>query len=969
MQIHFKILYRFFSRKFFDNRRVRLTIVSCSVCIACALFERPSLAQDSIDVKFFYKSTGTPTSVFLPGEFNNWGPNSAGVIAQNAPSKMTFDAGLGQWTKTVRLRVGGNPTGGVVGAYQYKINENGASSGWRPDPLNPRRNAADNDNSILYVKNPTIHYLLPNSLSGIVDAQSLTVTAYIFPSTSTSVDTSTIRVVIDSTEYTNIGSAYDAATKKLSFVPSGQMLPGVHTLKLYASTDSGSNSGDSTTFVVIPPTVVEELPAGITDGINYLDNSTVTLSLYAPKKQFVAVIGDFNDWQVDPAYYMKRTPDSSRYWITVSNLQPQKEHLFQYYVDANLKIADPYTEKVLDQSNDPFIGSTTYPDLISYPGGKTQEIVSVLQTDQQSYLWQVDDFQRPAPKDLIIYELLIRDFIDRHDYKTLIDTLDYLDNLGVTAIELMPINEFEGNISWGYNPSFYFAPDKYYGPKNDLKQFIDECHKRGIAVILDMVLNHSFGQSPFVRLFSSGTYGPPTAANPWYNITATHPFSVGYDFNHESAATKALVDRVNAFWLTEYKVDGYRFDLSKGFTQRVSGSNVSLWGQYDASRIAILKRMADKIWDVDSTAYVILEHFADNTEEKELSDYGMMLWGNLNIPYSQSAMGWLEDGGMSSDLAGGYYKTRGWTKPHLITYMESHDEPWLMYKNLQFGRSSGSYNVKDLSTALNRIKLVAAFFLTLPGPKMLWQFGELGYDQNLPENGRTDPKPILWNYFTQTNRRNLYKTYAALLKLRNENEVFRSTDTQVSMRVGQGQYDRRINLSHTSMNVTIAGNFGVTTRDVNPNFQHSGTWYDYFSGDSISVTNTQAVMSLALGEFHIYTNKKLETPEPGIITAIEEDESGLRPLSFELYQNYPNPFNPETTIRFELPAAGEVSVKVFNVIGEEVATLVEKRMTAGTHVLSWQGVDAQGRQVGSGIYFLRISAGKNVAVRKMMVVR
>jgi len=968
MQINFKFINRFFSREFFDNRRVPLTVVSCAVCIACVFFGRPGLAQDSVDVKFFYKSTGNPTSVFLPGEFNNWGPNSSGTIAQNAPSRMTFDAALGQWTKTVRLRVGGHVGGGVAGAYQYKINENGASSGWRPDPLNPRRNAADNDNSILYVKNPAIHYLLPNSLSSVVDAQALTITAYVFPSTNTSVDTSSIRVVIDSTEYTHLGGAYDPATKKLSFAPGGQLLPGVHFLKLYANTVSGSKSGDSTTFVVIPPTVVEELPAGITDGINYLDNSTVTLSLYAPKKRFVAVIGDFNDWQVDPAYYMKRTPDSSRYWITVSNLQPQKEHLFQYYVDANLKIADPYAEKVLDQSNDPFISNTTYPDLIAYPSGKTQEIVSALQTDQQPYLWQVDDFQRPAPKDLVIYELLIRDFIARHDYTTMIDTLDYLDNLGINAIELMPINEFEGNISWGYNPSFYFAPDKYYGPKNDLKQFIDECHKRGIAVILDMVLNHSFGQSPFVRLFSSGTYGPPTAANPWYNITATHPFSVGYDFNHESAATKVLVDRVNAFWLNEYNVDGFRFDLSKGFTQRRSTDD-SVFRLYDASRIAILKRMADEIWKVDSTAYVILEHFAENTEEKELSDYGMMLWGNLNIAYSQSAMGWLEDSGMPSDLFGGYYKTRGWSKPHLVTYMESHDEPWLMYKNLQFGRSSGSYNVKDLSTALNRIKLVAAFFLTLPGPKMIWQFGELGYDQNLPENGRTDPKLILWNYFTQPERRNLYKTYAALLKLRNENEVFRSADSQVAMRVGQGQYDRRINISHPSMNATIAGNFGVTTRDVNPNFQNTGMWYDYFSGDSISVTNTQAVMSLAPGEFHIYTTKKLEAPEPGIITAIEDDKPVLTPISFALRQNYPNPFNPETTIRFELPVAGHVSAKIFNLSGEEVATVVDRRMTAGTHLLKWQGVDAHGLQVGSGIYFLRVSAGNNVAVRKMMVVR
>ena len=193
-------------------------------------------------------------------------------------------------------------------------------------------------------------------------------------------------------------------------------------------------------------------------------------------------------------------------------------------------------------------------------------------------------------------------------------------------LNLMPVNEFEGNESWGYNPSFYFAADKYYGPKNDLKRFIDECHKRDIAVILDIVLNHSYGRSSFVRLYSSGDFGPPTEENPWYNVISPNPvFSWGYDFNHESEQTKQLVDRINKYWLEEYKFDGFRFDFTKGFTNTPGDG-----GSFDQSRINILKRMADNIWEVDSSAYVILEHFAPNSEEQVLSDYGMMIWGNLN---------------------------------------------------------------------------------------------------------------------------------------------------------------------------------------------------------------------------------------------------------------------------------------------------------------------------------------------------
>lgn len=738
--------------------------------------------------------------------------------------------------------------------------------------------------------------------------------------------------------------------------------PGAKEFKAIAVDTAGAT--DSTSFVAMINPAVQDLPRpqNVVDGANVVDNSTVTFSLFAPHKQFVYVIGDFNEWKVGEAYYMNRdevTPDSVHWWLTVSGLDPDTEYAFQYLVDGKIRIADPYTEKVLTPFDDQFIPSSTYPNLKPYPQNKTAFNVATFLINEPEYQWQVSNFQRPPKTDLVIYELLVRDFVAAHDYSTLVDTLNYLQNLGVTAIELMPVMEFEGNISWGYNPAFYFAPDKYYGPKNDLKRFIDECHKRGIAVILDTVLNHSFGQSPFVRLYASGDFGPPTEENPWYNVVPRHPFNVGFDFNHESSATKALVDRVNRFWLTEYKVDGYRFDLSKGFTQTFSGNNVGLWGQFDASRIAILSRMTNKIWETDSTAYVILEHFAENSEEIELSNRGMMLWGNLNIAYSQSAMGWLEDPARSSDLAWGYYKTRGWSQPNLVTYMESHDEPWLMYKNLQFGRRSGDYDVKDLATALDRMKLVAAFFLTLPGPKMMWQFGELGYDQELPEGeARTSPKPILWNYFQNPDRNRLYRFFAALLQLRKEHEVFRSPDTQVSMRVGQGQYDRRINLTHPEMNVTIIGNFHVVPVNVNPNFQSAGTWYDFFAGDSLEVTNPTESMLLQPGEFHLFTSRKLPRPDGDLITGVGvRAEQNVLPDEFVLHQNFPNPFNPETRIRFELPQAGKVRLEVYNLRGQKVKTLVDEFMQKGRYSVQWNGRDERGRETSSGVFVVRLRSG------------
>ncbi len=738
---------------------------------------------------------------------------------------------------------------------------------------------------------------------------------------------------------------------------------GKNSVYLEAVGSQGENDIETFTVIVDPQPIAAAKPAGIIEGVTQEGFTSATFCLFAPYKEFVYLIGDFNNWKVDDAYLMKRDSvdaDSAYYWITLDNLSPGNEYAYQYLADGEARIADPYTEKVLDPWSDPYIPSDTYPYLKAYPDGKTDFRVSAFTLGENEYNWQVTNFQRSEAADLVVYELLVRDFIKKHDYETLTDTLDYLQNLGITAIELMPVNEFEGNESWGYNPNFYFAPDKYYGPKNDLKAFIDACHERGLAVIIDMVLNHSYASSPLVRLYNLGDYGKPTAENPWYNTDSPNPvYAWGYDFDHESPATKKFVDRVNRFWLTEYKVDGFRFDFTKGFTNKTGDG----WAK-DQSRINILKRIANRIWEVSPGAYVILEHFTDNSEEKELANHGMMIWGNMNHSYNEATMGYNSDG--KSDLSWGFYSQRGWQKPHLVTYMESHDEERLMYKNLTYGNSSGDYNIKDLPTALNRMKLVGAFFFTLPGPKMIWQFGELGYDVAIDYNGRVGNKPIRWNYFSDTDRKKLYKTWAAMLKLRNENIAFRSDDAYVNLAVsGAG---KRINITHDSLNVTIIGNFDVVSRGVNPNFQHAGDWYDYFSGDTADIVSIQDPITLEPGAFHIYTDKKLETPEPDLLTDIESI-IGQIPQVFSLDQNYPNPFNPSTTIRYQVAGAGQVQLTIYNMLGEKVVTLVNKKQSPGAYQVKWQGTDQFGRRQASGVYFYRLQSGENTLVKKMIMIR
>lgn len=724
--------------------------------------------------------------------------------------------------------------------------------------------------------------------------------------------------------------------------------PGNHLVELVA--DNGTTIvRDTFTYVVNGSVTQQAAPAGTKLGLNYINDSTVTLFLHAPSKQYIYVIGDFNDWQLDANYYMKQTPDGNNWWLTITGLTPGEEYAFQYFVDNQLRIADPFSELVLDPNNDQFIPSVTYPNLKPYPTGKTTGIVTVLQPGKPEYQWQTMGYQRPDKENLMVYELLVRDFVARHDYKTLIDTLDYLSNLGINAIELMPVNEFEGNESWGYNPSFHMALDKYYGTEWDFKAFIDACHARGIAVIIDVVYNHVFSQSPLAQLYWDAANFQPAPNSPYLNVQARHPFNVGYDVNHESQASKDWVKRTMRHWIEEYRIDGFRFDLSKGFTQTNNPNNVGAWSAYDQSRVNIIQDYANECWAASPGFYVILEHLGDNSEETVLANAGMMLWGNLNHQYNEATMGWLG----SSNFDWISYQRRGWNDPNVVGYMESHDEERLMYKNLQFGNQNANYSTRDLSTALDRMGLGAALFFTIPGPKMMWQFGEVGYDIGINDPCRVCNKPILWNYFTEPDRRGLYDVYAHLLKLRLENQdVFSSRNFQMNV----GGVIKNVEVKHPRMEVHALGNFNIDQQTHTAGFSFDGWWYDYMTGDSINVQNNTYTMTLAPGEYRVYTSLNLNPQGTNVsVTA------PIEPMPFHL-NIYPNPVHATSTVAYYLPSGAEVEAAIYDVTGRRMRTIVQEYQPEGDHYLNLEASDLP-----RGTYFVRLQVAGQVSTQPFVV--
>ncbi|MCB0648006.1 MAG: T9SS type A sorting domain-containing protein [Saprospiraceae bacterium] len=701
----------------------------------------------------------------------------------------------------------------------------------------------------------------------------------------------------------------------------------------------------SFTYIVAPDVVKEALPEGVKPGLNLMSKTSAIMVLTAPLKKYVHILGDFNDWQLDNNYALKQSPDEKYFWISVNLDDSTRYHTYQYLVDGKIRIADPFSTLVLDPNNDRFIPEETFPDLPAYPEGKATGYVSLIDTSPEEYTWSDQNFEKPKQERMVIYELLLRDFIGKRNYQTLIDTLDYLQNLGINAIEFMPVNEFEGNLSWGYNPSFHMALDKYYGTPAAFKALVDECHRRGIAVITDAVFNHAFGQSPLVQMYWDSNTGKPAASAIYANPDAKHPFNVGYDLNHESEYVKAFMDQVLAYWVNEYHIDGFRFDLSKGFTQNQS-SDDGVFRRYDASRIAILKRMADELWKVDPQTYVILEHFAENLEEQELSNYGMMLWSNYNHAMGEAILGYTNNG--NSDVNGLDYRRRSFTKAHQVTYMESHDEERQYYKGVQFGNTTANYSAKEKENVLLRIGGAATIFFGIPGPKMIWQFGELGYEYSINRctNGtinndcRLSEKPERWDYLDDIERYRVYSTFATMLQLRNTHEVFHTSQFTVTAR----DAFKQVRLDGDTLDVVMAASFELSNTTPNISFTHSGTWYELYSGQTVEVpaAGTLAIPFKA-GEYRVYFDRNIMRPD---ITLDQVDTE----LSAEIAL-FPNPAT--ASIYLELPQALRLqSYAIFDFQGK----LVDINNNFSGNAIQIEDLNA-------GYYFIRLLTDKGAAVK------
>ena len=738
------------------------------------------------------------------------------------------------------------------------------------------------------------------------------------------------------------------------------------------------------TVLVNPNTTSVAMPAGLVNGINYntSDNTKATLVLDAPLKDYVFVAGSFNIWNPSSSYAMKKDPTSGKFWLELTGLVAGTNYSYQYWVVdetpiANtptlVKVADPCSTSVLSPWDDPYIPNATYPNLPTYPSGQERE-VTLLKTGQTPYNWQVANFTKPNKDKLVVYELLIRDFDANRNFQDVINRIQYFKDLGINAIELMPVMEFEGNESWGYNTAFHMALDKFYGTPEKFKELVDVCHQNGIAVILDIAFNHAFGRNPMVRMWMNDPdgdgWGGPSSENPYFNTVARHSYSVGEDFNHASTLTRNYVKQTIKHWITEYKIDGFRWDLTKGFTQSCTASDQTCTNARQQDRIDVLKEYADYSWTLDNDHYVIFEHLGSDAEEQEWANYrigegkGIMMWGELFTQYKELALGF-----SGQNISRMSHNSRGFTGKRLLGYPESHDKDRVMYEAITYGNTSGTMPVRNnLTNALNRMGAIGATSILVPGPKMIWHFGELGNNQSIytcfdgsvnDESGtiagdcKLDKKQqVQWtqNWLSDPTRAAILSDWSKLIKLKTTEPVFIGDHT---ISTDGSNFKQRIYINNDNLttaqlkNVVVLANFDTNNATINPNFPTTGytypmTWYDLMDNNNpVAISSPTAVMTINAGKFRVFGN------QPSTLSS--EDFNAFKPeISI-----YPNPVKNSFAINQAVS-----SVEVYTITGQLVANYYS---VAANQELLINGLE-------SGIYLVKLKDQNNFIQTKKIVI-
>ncbi|MGL5873149.1 MAG: alpha-amylase family glycosyl hydrolase [Xenococcaceae cyanobacterium] len=530
--------------------------------------------------------------------------------------------------------------------------------------------------------------------------------------------------------------------------------------------------------------------------------SSVEFDLFAPYNNKATLIGSFGDEipmkKGEDGYFRAQVDLEDgvyQYKFRVQTKSPNFEP------DEWIEVIDPYATDVDDE--------------------KHQSIARIKDGKRvvDAYAWQYDDVPLPQNHELIIYEMHVADFtggeIDpdkKGKYLDAIDKLDYLKDLGINAIELMPVNEYPGDYNWGYKVRHFFATETSYGSTEDLKRFIDECHARGIRVIMDGIYNHTDEECPLLQI----------DRNYWYYENKHYPEDPNnywgpefkydkYDDNLDVKPAWKYIGDVVRYWVQEFHIDGIRFDAVRQLANfefldwlaHQSKKNTATKPFYniaehipDTSTVTAPEGPLDACWH-ESFRYFVVPHICG--EQFDLNSLKEVL-----DPKRQGYAGAV----------------------NVINYLATHDRERIF-------RELGDRGIFD-EAAFTRAKLGVVILLTAVGIPMLWMGEEFGEHKRKSENVE-QPKKIAWPLLDRPENQDLFKYYQRLIALRKENPAVQSDNIDFFHENPESKVLAYLRWNDSENRVVVMLNF--SDKDLNgyqiTQFPADGTWKDWLDNSQL----------------------------------------------------------------------------------------------------------------------------------------
>ncbi|MGB3691358.1 MAG: alpha-amylase family glycosyl hydrolase [Spirulinaceae cyanobacterium] len=535
----------------------------------------------------------------------------------------------------------------------------------------------------------------------------------------------------------------------------------------------------------------------------------IEFKLLAPYNKEAALIGSFSDWEDIP---MEK--DEKGYFRTKVELE-DGDHQYKFRIrskswflepDQWIEVVDPYA---ID------IDNPTQNGIVRIKSG--ERIVD-------TYVWQHDDKPLPADQELVIYELHISDFSGGEDdpnprgnYKHVIEKLDYLTELGINAIELMPIKEYPGDYSWGYNPRYFFASESSYGSTSGLKKLIDECHGKGIRVIMDGIYNHSEASSPLTQIDHDYWYHhePRDPDNNW-----------GPEFNYEFYDEKLdikpawqFVGDVVRFWIGEYHIDGVRYDAAR----QIANYDFMHWIVAESKKTAGEKPF-----------YNIAEHIPETTSITNVDGPMDGCWHD-SFYHTVKAHIFGERFELEELKDVIDCKRQGFLgATNVVNYLTNHDHERIMVElaNREIFEEA----------AFKRFKLGVVLLMTAVGVPLVWMGEEFGDYHPL------DPEPtkIDWSLLKNDLNKGLFEYYKGLVNLRKNNHALYTEKIDFFHDNVESKVLAYTRWNDEGSRVVVVANFSdnyLAGYEV-PNFPENGTWHEWTGDYDLEVGENSITIDL-----------------------------------------------------------------------------------------------------------------------------